>query len=124
MNYHSTVIPNAEDVLFSSALFSGIKRTVISKEFKGGRISNLFGSTEIDLSSADITGTAVLELTLGFGEVIITVPCDWKIDADLSQYMATVDDYRNDVYKTRNSEKILVIKGTSFCGCVEVQHNC
>jgi hypothetical protein len=124
MNAQPTVIPNAEDYLQSSACFSGVKRTVISKDFKGGRISNVFGSTELDLSSADINGTAILDLSLAFGEIVITVPCDWRIDADLSQFMATVEDNRDNVYQTNSMNKVLMLRGSSTCGLVEIQHNC
>jgi len=124
MNVQPTVIPNTEDFLTSSACFSGVKRTVISKDFKGGRISNVFGSTEIDLSNADINGVAVLDVSLAFGEVVITVPCGWRIDADLSQFMAVVEDNRDNVYQTQSTDKVLLLKGSSTCGLVEIQHNC
>ena len=122
MNFQSTVIPNAADYLDSTAFFSGVKRTVLSKDFKGGKVSNVFGSTEIDLTGADLNGTAILDLSLVFGEVTIAVPADWRVDADISQLLAVVDDYRNDVYKTRNSEKVLILKGSSVCGSIEL-HN-
>jgi len=124
MNIQPTVIPNTEDYLNSSACFSGVKRTVISKDFKGGRINNVFGSTELDLSNADINGIAILDLSVAFGEVVITVPCGWRIDADLSQFMATVEDNRDNVYQTQNTDKVLLLKGSSTCGLVEIQHNC
>jgi hypothetical protein len=101
-----------------------VKRTILSKDFKGGRISNVFGSTELDLSSADINGIAVLDLSLAFGEIVITVPCDWHIDADLSQFMATVEDNRDNVYQTTSTSKVLMLRGSSTCGLVEIQHNC
>jgi UDP-glucose 6-dehydrogenase len=42
--------------------------------------------------------------------------------ADLSQLFAVVDDYRNNKYQAKNSDKVLVIKGTSMCANVEI-HN-
>jgi len=124
MNYQSTVIPNAEDTLYVNSVFSNIEKTILSKNFKGGRITNVFGSTELDFTHADLTGAAVLDLSLVFGAVSLTVPCDWRVETDLSQLLATVDDYRNDVYKTRNSDKVLTIKGSSVFANVEIQHNC
>lgn len=122
MNFQSTVIPNPEDYLDSTAFFSGVKRTILSKNFKGGKVNNVCGSTEIDLTGADLTGTAVLDLSLAFGEVTIAVPADWRIDADISQFLAAVDDYRNNIYKTRTSDKVLILKGSSVCGSIEL-HN-
>jgi len=120
MNYQSTVMPNAEDYLQSTAVFSGIKKTILSKDFKGGKVSNIFGSTEFDFTNADLTGTAMLDISQAFGEVSITVPTDWRIEADLSQLMAVVDDFRNNTYLAKNSDKVLILKGISFCGNVEI----
>jgi len=123
MNFRPTVIPNSEDHLNVSALFSGIKRTILSKDFKGGKINNLFGSTELDFSNADLTGSATLDISQAFGETTITVPNDWRIETNLSQLFAVVDDYRNNVYQTKKSDKVLVIKGGSVCASVEIQNS-
>ena len=121
MNVPPTVIPNADDYLETRVVFGGTKRSIFSKDFKGGLINNIFGSTEIDLSCADINGIAVLEITQVFGELVITVPADWHIDADFSQFMATVEDFRNNVYQTRSTEKVLLLKGNSTFGLVQIQ---
>jgi hypothetical protein len=120
MNFQSTVMPNAEDYLQSTAVFSGIKKTILSKDFKGGKVSNIFGSTELDFTNADLAGTAMLDISQAFGEVSITVPTDWRVEADISQLMAVVDDFRNDVYRAKNSDKVLILKGISFCANVEI----
>ena len=122
MSYQPTVIPDSEDYITANTLFGGIERTVISKDFKGGRIRNLFGGTELDLSQSELNGVAVLDISQAFGQTTITVPGDWRVVTDLSQLLAVVEDYRNDIYKTKNSEKVLVLKGTSFCANVEIQN--
>ncbi len=122
MNFQPTVIPSSEDHINISSIFSGIERNVLSKDFKGGRISNVFGSTELDFTHADMTGTATLDISQTFGAITITIPDDWHIETDMSQLFAVVDDYRDNKYQTRNSEKILLIKGTSVCASLEI-HN-
>ncbi|MBS1532392.1 MAG: hypothetical protein JSU01_18970 [Bacteroidetes bacterium] len=122
MSYTPTVIPNSEDYFITDTVFGSIERTVISKDFKGGRIRNLFGGTEIDLSQSELKGAAVLDISQAFGQTTITVPGDWRVVTDISQVMAVVEDYRNEVYKTKNSEKVLILKGTSFCANVEIQN--
>ncbi len=122
MNFQPTIIPNSEDHLNSTALFSGIKKTILSKDFKGGKISNLFGSTEIDFTNADLNGTAILDISQAFGSTTITVPGDWRIESDLSQLFAVVDDNRNNVYQTNKSDKVLYLKGLSACASVEIQN--
>lgn len=122
MSYTPTVIPNSEDYIVADTIFGSIERTVISKDFKGGRIRNLFGGTELDFSQSELKGAAVLDISQAFGQTTITVPGDWRVVADLSQVMAVVEDYRNDIYKSKNSEKVLILKGTSFCANVEIQN--
>lgn len=122
-NQSATVIPNAEDHLNATAIFGGIKKTILSKNFKGGKISNLFGGTEIDFSNADLTGVAILDISQAFGETTITVPGDWRIETDLSQLFAVVDDYRPNIGQNRNSDKVLMIKGVSICAGVEIVSN-
>jgi predicted membrane protein len=119
-NHFSTIIPNEEDHLYSTAIFGGIKKTIISKDFKGGKINNIFGGTDLDFSHADLTGVAILDISQAFGETTITIPADWRVETDLSQLFATVDDYRPRVGKNKNSDKVLMLKGLSFCGGVEI----
>ena len=123
MSFQPTVIPNAEDHINATAVFSGIKKTILSKDFKGGRITNLFGGTELDFTHADLTGAAILDISQAFGETTITVPDDWRVETDFSQLFTTIDDYRNNVYQTKKSDKVLVIKGVSVCAVVEIQNN-
>jgi predicted membrane protein len=120
MSFQPTVIPNAEDHISATSVFSGIKKTIFSKDFKGGKITNLFGSTELDFTHADLKGAATLDISQAFGEMTITVPNDWRIETDFSQLFTMVDDYRNNVYQTKKSDKVLVIKGVSVCAGVEI----
>ena len=48
-----SVITDNEDFISSSTIFGCVQRTVLSKNFKGGGIINLFGSTELDLTQAE-----------------------------------------------------------------------
>ncbi|MFI5160376.1 MAG: LiaF domain-containing protein [Sphingobacteriales bacterium] len=122
MSFQSTVMPDAEDYIHSTAVFAGIKKTILSKDFKGGKVSNIFGATELDFTHADLMGTALLDISQAFGEVSITVPADWRVEADVSQLMAVVEDFRNDVYRSKNSDKVLILKGISFCANVEIMN--
>lgn len=120
MNFEPTVIPGTEDHLYTSTVFGEIKKTIISKDFKGGRISNWFGSTKLDFTHTELTGVATLDISQCFGEVSVTVPSDWRVESDLSQIFAVVEDNRDNVYQTSKSDKVLVIKGTSVFAQVEI----
>lgn len=122
MNLQSTIIPDADNQININSVFSSIDKPMISKDFKGGQISNMFASTELDLSHADLTGMAVLNISQLFGEITLTVPSDWHVEVDISQLFATVDDYRENKYRTKGSDKVLTLKGTSVFASIEI-HN-
>ena len=123
MNLQSTIIPNTEDQININSVFSSIDKPMITKDFKGGKINNMFASTELDLSNADLAGMAILNISQVFGEITLTVPSDWHVEVDLSQLFAVVDDYRENKYGAKSSDKVLVIKGTSVFANIEIHNN-
>lgn len=103
------------------SIFGGVKRTVLSKDFKGGEIVNLFGGTELDLTQADINGTVVIEIVQIFGGVKLTVPPHWQVVSDLAAIFSNVDDKRRAMQVPLSADKILVIKGVSIFAGVDVR---
>ncbi|HVW97244.1 MAG TPA: LiaF domain-containing protein [Mucilaginibacter sp.] len=124
MNTHATLsFANADDYINTTAVFSSVKKTILSKDFRGGAISNLFGATEIDFTHADLCGVAVLDITQGFGEVKLIVPADWWVESDATQILATLEDNRVHKEESFNSNKILILRGTSVFGVVQVSNS-
>ena len=123
MNLQSTIIPDTDNQININSVFSSLDKPMITKDFKGGKISNLFASTELDLSKADLSGLVVLNISQLFGEITLTVPADWHVEVDISQLFATVDDYRENRYGTKNSDKVLTLKGTSVFANIEIHNN-
>ncbi len=124
MNLQSTIIPDTDNQININSVFSSIDKPMISKDFKGGKINNMFASTELDLSNADLSSMAILNISQLFGEITLTVPSDWHVEVDISQFFATVDDYRENKYNAKNSEKVLTLKGTSVFANIEIHNNC
>jgi hypothetical protein len=58
----STGTRNDEDLLDSVTIFGGVKKNIISKDFRGGESVTVFGGTELNLLQADIQDRIVLEL--------------------------------------------------------------
>ncbi|MFH0864627.1 MAG: DUF5668 domain-containing protein, partial [Bacteroidota bacterium] len=73
---HSTSeMKNNSGFIVINNIFSGGKHKVPPTEFKGGKISNIFGGTELDLTQATLSpGTNVLEISCIFGGANIIVP--------------------------------------------------
>lgn len=112
---------NSEDYIKSASLFSGITKKVVSKNFKGATISSVFGGNEINLSQADFTGEAVIDITCVFGGVTLIVPSQWKVKSDLTSVFGGIDDQRPImVLESISEDKFLILKGACVFGGIEI----
>ena len=110
-----------DDFVDSTSIFGGAKKIVISKNFKGGDIVNIFGGTELDLSQADFTGVAIIELTTVFGGTKLLVPSNWSIKSEAVTIFGGIEDKRRMQTMTEASEKTLVIRGTVIFGGIDIK---
>lgn len=121
MNAPSIIInSDASEYLNTTAIFGGVKKTIISKDFKGGKINNLFGETVLDLTNADISGMVVLDIAQAFGEVNLIVPANWRVETDISQFLATTRDKRKEAAPLKKADKVLVLTGNSVFAAVQI----
>lgn len=112
---------NSEDYIDSTSIFGGIKKNVISKNFKGGDITNIMGGSEIDFTQADISGTVTIDLTQVFGGTKLIVPSNWQVKAQMAAIFGGVEDKRNLQNATLDPNKMLVLDGTSIFGGIEIK---
>jgi len=110
-----------EDFVDSTSIFGGAKKIVISKNFKGGDLVNIFGGTELDLSQADFTGTSVIELTTIFGGTKLLVPSNWAVKSEAVTIFGGIEDKRRMQTITEATEKTLYIRGTVIFGGIEIK---
>ena len=110
-----------EDVIESTNIFSGSKKINLSKNFRGGELTNIFGGSELNLSKADIQGRVVLEVTCIFGGTKLIIPADWNIQQEAVAIFGGIDDKRVITGLQENPEKILVIKGTVLMGGIDIR---
>lgn len=111
----------SEDVIESTNIFSGSKKINLSKNFKGGEITNVFGGSELNLTKADIKGRVVLEVTCIFGGTKLIVPPDWNIQQEAVAIFGGIDDKRPITGMQESPDKILVIKGTVLMGGIDIR---
>jgi predicted membrane protein len=114
-------IVSTEELLESTSVFGGIKKTILSKNFCGGEIVNIMGGTELNLSQADINGTVVLEVTQIFGGTKIIVPRHWEVKPEMAAIFGGIDDKRYIEPGAVDASKVLLLKGTSVFGGIEVR---
>jgi predicted membrane protein len=113
--------PTADDYLDAVSVFGGVKKTILSKNFKGGEIVNVFGGAELDFTQANINGQVVIDITQIFGGTKIVVPPHWRVVPDLAAIFASVDDKRIRTTAPADSDKILILKGVSIFAGVDIR---
>lgn len=109
-----------EDFVNSTAFFGGVNKTVVSKNFKGAKISSVFGGTELNLTHADFENQAVIEISCVFGGINIIVPSHWKVHTEMTTMFGGIDDKRPVHLIDENSGKMLILKGNCAFGGVEI----
>ncbi|MFA6261926.1 MAG: DUF5668 domain-containing protein [Bacteroidia bacterium] len=112
-----------EDMIETVSIFAGVKKHILSKNFKGGDVVCVFGGAEVNLMQADFTGKAVMELTQVFGGTKLIVPAHWDIQHhDLVAVMGGIEDKRPvHADPVQSSDKVLVLRGTCLFGGIEIK---
>jgi len=110
-----------EDFVESTSIFGGAKKIIISKNFKGGDLVNIFGGTELDLSQADFTGTSVIELTTIFGGTKLLVPSNWSVKSEVVTIFGGIEDKRRMQTVTEAPQKTLLLRGTVIFGGIDIK---
>lgn len=109
-----------EDYLDIAAVFGGIKKSVYSKNFKGGKVTCVFGGGEINLLQADFTGTSVLDMTAVFGGCTLIIPSNWQLKINSTPFFGGIDDKRQQP-NVISYDKTLVITGGVVFGGIEIK---
>jgi predicted membrane protein len=112
---------SSEDFVDSTSIFGGAKKNIISKNFKGGDLVNIFGGTDLDLTQADFTGKAVIELTTIFGGTKLVIPANWSIKSEAVIIFGGIEDKRKMMAVTESADKVLVLRGTVIFGGIEIK---
>lgn len=108
-----------EERLDVVAVFGGIKKRILSKNFKGGEIVAVFGGAEVNLIQSDFSQIIEIEVIAIFGGVKLSVPSNWEIRSETVAILGGIDDKRGQPI-TAVPEKILVLKGTTLFGGIEI----
>lgn len=109
----------AENIMEVVSIFGSAKRVVLSKNFKGGEIISIFGSSEINLTNADFTGTLVLEVVQIFGGTKLIIPPHWEVQSQTATIFGGIEDKRS-IQASGDTPKILVIDGATIFGGVTI----
>ncbi|MGO4293836.1 LiaF transmembrane domain-containing protein [Chitinophaga sp. RAB17] len=113
---------SGDDVIDATAIFGSVDKVIMSKNFKGGDVTSIFGGTVLNFMKADIDGTAKLDVTAIMGGCEIIIPANWKVKMDVTTIMGGVDDKRYlDTIPSTGPEKLLILTGTCIMGGLEIK---
>lgn len=112
---------SSEDLLRVNAIFGGVQKSVISKNFRGGQLNCVFGGAELNLGRAELQGKAVLDINAVFGGVELRVPADWIVRSEITAILGGVEDGRPATEADAESNRVLVLKGLCAFGGVEIK---
>jgi hypothetical protein len=112
---------HSDDTVDVFNLFSGSELASHSKRFEGGRVSAVFGGSEIDLRDAVLAPGATIDVFVAFGGVELRVLEGWRVDIS---GMPLFGAFENATAKDRllADAPILRINGTVLFGALEVKH--
>lgn len=119
-NFNGAQYENEMDYVYNTSIFSGFKRIIQSKTFKGGNITLIFGGIELDFSYASPSSPAILDINQAFGEVKLYLPDDWFVDNQINHLLSVVKEHRFNPAQNAGSSKVLVIKGISLFAAIEI----
>lgn len=104
-------------------VFSGMERQIISENFRGGKVTAVFGGMELDLTKAKLAqGRNELEIACVFGGATFIVPDDWNVIIEVTPVLGGFTDSRKLFPgRTIDPTKQLVIKGAVIFGGGEIK---
>lgn len=109
-----------EDKIESVSVFGGVKKNVVSKNFKGGEIVCIMGGAEINMIQADIQQPVVIEVVQIFGGTKLILPPHWIIQSEMAAIFGGIEDKRPIHPNADEQKKILIVKGTSIFGGLSI----
>lgn len=122
-NISKSANQGSDDLIDDVSIFGGGERIYTTQNFQGGKITAIFGGSEIDLSRAKLApGTNVLDVTFIFGGSNIIVPQNWRIQMETTSIFGSISDKRRVIdISSFEKDTTLIIKGSAIFGGSEIK---
>lgn len=121
-NYDASGIDeDNRDFFNNTSIFGGSNKAFTSQNFQGGKVTSVFGGSEIDFADASLgQEEVILDVFCLFGGNNIRVPNDWTIVNDSFVLLGGYNDERK-ASAERDPNKVLRIKGSIIFGGMDVK---
>ena len=110
----SQVTSTTDDSFDEINIFGGSTKKYTSTSLKGGKITNIFGGSEIDLRDCQPEKVVVIEVLTLFGGCELIVPKEWNISVDTTAIFGGFDDKRE--ASSHKDPAVVYIKGITIFG--------
>jgi len=114
-----------DDYIDEVAIFGGGDRIITSKNFRGGKVTSIFGGSALHLKHAKMApGKQKLDVFFLFGGSEIIVPADWNVKVEVVSIFGGFSDKRYVRKPEENAENdvsSLTIKGLVLFGGGEIK---
>jgi predicted membrane protein len=122
-NSVSSAPQTGDDYIDFIHVFSGGERQIVSENFRGGKVTAVFGGSEIDLTQAKLApGVSELDLACVFGGTTIIVPDNWNVKIDVVPVLGGFGDSRKlNPGRSIDTSRQLIIKGAVVFGGGEIK---
>lgn len=121
-HFHSPEVKDVHNYIDTVNVFGGTKSRIVSQNFMGGKITAIFGGSEIDLTGAKLAqGTNIIDMVCIFGGTTLIVPSDWRVRSEVVSILGGFADKRFSSTGTPDADRELVIKGIAMLGGGEIK---
>ncbi|HSH65675.1 MAG TPA: DUF5668 domain-containing protein [Bacteroidia bacterium] len=112
---------NPDEYIDEMAIFGGGNTRVTSENFKGGKITAIFGGGDIDMKAAKLSPDGcVIDTFILFGGSNLIVPEGWKVKSEVVSILGGFSDKRLSI-SNAETDKTIVIKGIVIFGGLELK---
>ena len=116
--YQRIPVENSTEFIDDMSIFGGGDRVITCQNFRGGKITSIFGGSKIDLRTANLAkGRNVIDIFAMFGGTKLIVPTNWDVKIEVTSLFGGFSDKRRPrPDEIRDPTRELVIKGITIFG--------
>ncbi len=121
---HDRNLINDDNLIDEIAVFGGGERVVTSQQFKGGRVTCIFGGLNYNMLKAKLApGENVVDVFCMFGGMKLIVPEGWTVKIRVLSIFGGFSDKQRYRYPESNTDQgnQLIIRGTAIFGGGEIK---
>jgi predicted membrane protein len=113
-----------DQILNDISIFGGGNKIFESDNFNGGKITAIFGGSEIDLRDCKLAeGENVIDIVAMFGGATLYAPSNWEVKIELVPIFGGFSDQRRkEPLADTDSKGVLIIKGFIIFGGGEIKN--